>query len=169
MPQESNQKTIIIATIAFIVGFALAWFISANKTGIDSTAMKGEQSDTSEEVMTAASTTPNFISVKNQAAGLKVVLEKAAFETAGWVVIHEEDNSAPGRILGAQLFDAGTWADGTVDLLRGTLAGQSYYAVLHSENGDRAFDPKTDTPILGADGTPVLSKFSATGDATSSN
>jgi len=159
MQQDSNQKTIIIATLAFIVGFGLAWLISTNKAGY------GITSGTGVDAINQASTTANFVSVKDQNSGVTVALEQVQLEKLGWVVIHDEDNGAPGRILGAQLFDAGSWTDGTVDLLRGTLSGKMYYAMLHSDNGDHAFDPKSDTPILGEDGKSVMAKFSTMPDS----
>ena len=153
--QDSSQKTIIIATISFIVGFGLAWLISVNKDSVRGVSQTEKEAGGSALVH-------NVISVNDQPEGVRVALNAVSFEESGWAVIHEDDTGKPGRILGAQLFDKGTTTPGTVDLLRGTLAGNTYYAMLHHDNGDHAFDPKKDEPIVGDDGLPVMMKFQAT-------
>jgi len=82
-------------------------------------------------------------------------------EKDGWVAIHEDNGGKPGKILGAQLFSAGKHDAGTVDLLRATTAGGVYYAMLHVDDGDHAFDALKDMPVSGADGNPVMAKFTA--------
>jgi len=155
MQKDSSQRTIIIATVSFIVGFCLAWLIAVNK---DFSKIAEDQEGVSDET----SLVRNLISVKEQTEGVRVILDEVSVENLAWAVIHEEDTDKPGRILGAQLFDAGATKPGTVDLLRGTLAGRAYYAMLHSDNGDRAFNPKNDLPIADEQGNPVMMKFTAT-------
>lgn len=167
-PQQDNtQKMVIVATLAFIVGFALAWIILSQR-GAAGTAGNGATAASSTAAATAT-TSANFISVLDQPAGVQVQVADVKLDRLGWVVIHDDDNGVPGRILGAQLFDAGE-TSGTVDLLRGTLAGSDYFAVLQADNGDRAFEPKLDEPIMGSDGNPVMTKFAAlaTNNATTS-
>ncbi len=163
MQQNSNQKTIIIATIAFIVGFGLAWFIAMNKSpNAPATSQSTTSTASSTEAAASMPEGKNYVSVKDQPQGVAVALESVGMEKTGWVVIHEDDNGAPGKILGAQLFDAGTVENATVDLLRGTLAGKTYYAMIHLDNGDRAFDPKKDTPVVSESNAPVMVSFKAT-------
>jgi len=171
--QDSSQKMVIVATIAFIVGFGLAWLILSQREG-GSVPTNDQATTTSESVGTNApvgdamtgdaSTSADSIRVSDQPEGVTVAIDQVMLDRVGWVVIHEDDNGTPSRILGAQLFDTGT-RSGTVDLLRGTLAGHRYYAMLHTDNGDHAFDPKKDTPILGSDGSPVMVTFIATAAA----
>jgi len=79
----------------------------------------------------------------------------------GWVVIHESSNGAPGNILGAQRFDAGAYSGGSVELLRDTLAGQTYFAMLHLDNNDKSFDHNTDLPVLDDTERIVMTSFNA--------
>ena len=175
MQENNNQKYVIVATLAFIIGFGLAWLIMANKnvspsnsdTASSTETMTDTDTSMTDETSSGTDTTAMTPSVKNdtvvvedQAAGTSVTVSKVSFREAGWVVIYEDNSGAPGRILGAQLFDAGTWP-GTVELLRGTVAGQTYYAVLSSDNGDRAFDPKKDEPLKGENGAMVVTTFKA--------
>src|SRR3989338_6152319 len=66
-----------------------------------------------------------------------------------------------------RLFDGGTWDNGKVELLRGTIEGGKYFAMLHADNGDRAFDPKLDAPIVGKTGSPIMMEFTASESADS--
>jgi len=100
------------------------------------------------------------ISVLAQEAGTTVRIETVSFDSPGWVAIHEDDSGKPGRILGAQLFDAGK-NNGTVTLLRATVPGKTYYAALLSDNGDRTFDKTTDLPIT-VGGSAVIATFQTT-------
>lgn len=164
--EDSNQKYIIVAALSFIIGFGLAWLIVSNKTNeevvsgteeeSESEIIGEEESETSTDVVTG---TANSLKVVDQLAGVKVAVEKVVLNKTSWVVIHEKDQTGQlSRILGAQLFDAGTWS-GEVELLRGTMAGVEYVAAIHPDNGDRAFDPKTDVRELDQGGVPVQTAF----------
>lgn len=153
--KDSNQKTIIIATISFVVGFALAWFIAVQKGYVPNSAQDGANL---EPTMSAE----NSIAVEDQNEGVRIILDSVTLKESGWAVIHEDSDGTPGRILGAQLFDPGTTEPSVVDLLRGTLAGNTYYAMLHSDNGDRSFIPKQDPPLLDGEGNPIMMRFQAT-------
>ena len=97
--------------------------------------------------------------VVDQTAGTRVLIASVAFTNDGWVVIHEDASGKPGRILGAQRFIAGNYKDVSVDLLRGTVAGESYSAMLHTDDGDHTFDDAKDVPVTNANGMPVMANF----------
>jgi hypothetical protein len=161
MKEDSNQKLIIVAALSFIVGFGLAWLILANK---ETNTTSDPADKTTEEIKLTDSSDPmnsdrsNMIVVNNQKEGTLVTLDKVVLTKTSWIVIHEIENSQPTKILGAQLYDAGTWS-GSVELLRGTIAGGKYMAMIHEDNGDRAFDPKRDTPALDKDGKTIAAEF----------
>ena len=163
---EGGQKTVIIATLSFIIGFGLAWLIVGNKASVVSDTVREEDessevTETEQTNETATVSRNDAVVVRDQTGGVRISVESVTFNGLGWVVIHEDDNG-PGRILGAQLYDAGVWTNTHVDLLRGTEAGQTYYAMLHAENGDRAFDPKTDLPLKDENGDEIImSSFKA--------
>ena len=176
MPQDNNQKNIIIATVSFIIGFCLAWLITANRVAqvasnelLPGASSTDTSTGTSNLPVDVTTSTANSISVSNQKAGAEVTIDQVVLQNTGWVVIHEDSNGMPGKILGAQLFDPGT-GSGTVELLRGTLPGGTYYAMLHSDNGDRAFDPKKDLPLTDQGGAPIMQTFQTLpSDGTSTN
>lgn len=156
MEQDNNQKFIIVAALSFIVGFGLAWLIVSNKEcKEDEVSKEGDKEiagELTENGLSGLANTTNFLTVPDQEEGVEVIINNVVLDEASWVVIHEEnDDGKPERILGAQLFDAGTWS-GKVELLRGTLNGKEYIAMIHADNGDRAFDPKKDLPTTDSNG-----------------
>jgi len=96
------------------------------------------------------------VEVSNQAAGSSVTLATVSMAANGWVVIHEDMDGAPGNILGAQRFDAGAYEGGRVELLRSTVSGGRYYAMLHLDDGDKSFDHKLDLAIRDGAGNLVV-------------
>ncbi|MCR4330658.1 MAG: hypothetical protein NUV49_02135 [Patescibacteria group bacterium] len=99
------------------------------------------------------------LSAQDQPAGLKVLIDSATMEEQGWIVIHEDRDGAPGNILGARRFEAGV-STGEVELLRNTVEGGIYYAMIHTDDGDGQFDHTKDLPLLEND-APVMVTFSA--------
>lgn len=100
------------------------------------------------------------VSVSNQSAGITVSVDSVTLAASSWVAIHENEGGQPGNILGAQRFDAGEHT-GTVDLLRGTVPGGLYFAMIHRDNGDGAFSPASDVPVSGSDGNIIMATFAA--------
>ncbi len=100
------------------------------------------------------------VAVKDQPAGLKVQVS-GTLAAPAWVVVHEMNADATvGRILGVQLFDVGAYS-GVVELLRGTVAGGRYTAMIHVAGEDHVFDTKKNPPLTDAQGLPVMSSFVA--------
>lgn len=100
------------------------------------------------------------VSVDDQPAGFKVVVNMVTFAKTGWLVVHEDSGGVPGKILGARRYDAGIFL-GEVELLRQTEVGKTYYAMLHTDDGDKQFDSKVDLPILGLDARVIMDSFKA--------
>ena len=154
---------IVIVIIAFALGLGSGWLWLKKNV-----ALNGEVKDkkTAENASEEINKMPienlladNSILVNAQPAGVEVVVEKVILAKMAWVVVREDDGAGqPGKILGAQLFDAGVGV-GRVELLRGTEAGKTYYALIYSDNGDRAFDPKLDSPLTDASGQSVMATF----------
>ncbi|HEY4496034.1 MAG TPA: hypothetical protein VJC04_01615 [Candidatus Paceibacterota bacterium] len=164
-PKSELSNYIIIAIIAFALGLGSGWLWMQKNVTSDGEIKDKKIVDNADKETNQTPienlTDDNSILVKEQVAGIEVVVEQVILKDMAWVVIHEDDGTGkPGKILGAQLFDAGTGA-GKVELLRGTVADGNYFAMLHADNGDRAFDPKLDLPILDLSGQPVLATFKA--------
>ena len=150
-----STKVIIAFVVGIAVGFGGTWFyLQAPMSDV----AEDEVSDTSSEVALSGE---NAILVRSQEAGIHVEVELVTLENAGWVVIHENNNGALGNALGAQLFDSGP-SKGVVELLRGTEAGNTYFATIRQDDGDRAFDLTRDLLLSGIEGNLVQVEFNAT-------
>lgn len=101
----------------------------------------------------------NTIVVQAQTAGTEVHIAALALKTKSWVVIHDDVNGTPARILGAKRFDTGAYTSATIKVLRATETGKSYYAMIHSDSGDTTFDQHTDSAVTTSDGRPVMTRF----------
>ena len=82
---------------------------------------------------------------------------------SGWVALHEETaDGAMGNILGARRFAHGKYFGSAIELLRVTDGEKTYYAVLHSDNGDNIFDFETETPAKDESGALIFARFLTT-------
>lgn len=102
----------------------------------------------------------NAVAVDDQPSGDLVNVTMVTLSKAGWVAIHEDTGGVPGNVLGAHRYEPGIYL-GEVTLLRPTISGKTYYAVLHLDDGDKQFDSKKDLPITGNDGKVVSDSFVA--------
>lgn len=167
-PKTRKGTLVLIAVISFAIGLGLSWYIfgrgDLGQNGApaisDVTTSSYVKISDNEKVQAVATIGGNSISVKNQISGNQVVLESVSFESDGWVAIHEERDGELGNTLGAGWFPAGT-NSGTIDLLRGTVAGGTYYAVLHGDDGDKQYNYKIDKPLTDDSGSMLMVKFSA--------
>jgi len=159
---DKMQRTIngvIIAVIAFILGFGAAWlWITKSPAGVKDSINGSENAMINGDDSLNKQVFGDTVAVTDQMAGLTVMVDLVSLNSPAWVAIHEDNNGEPGNILGAQLFSAGSH-EGSVELLRGMLSGQTYYAMIHIENGDHAFDPKIDVPLIGETGQPIWTSF----------
>lgn len=103
----------------------------------------------------------NAIDIADQPAGMVVTVALTVLNEQGWVAIHEDEGGEPGRILGATLVFAGERNNVAVELLRATEKGKTYYAMLHTDDGDKAFDNKKDLAIKDSTGSVIMMKFVA--------
>jgi hypothetical protein len=87
------------------------------------------------------------ISTSEQTHGDSVVIDSVVLPVSGWVAIHEDKNGKTGNVLGAARLDLGNHLKVEISLLRPTVAGMSYHAVLHQDDGDKIFDLNKDKPI----------------------
>lgn len=172
LSDKQNQKLIVSFLAGVLVGALLLWMWIATKGALVRVPVQKEP--VTEEIMKEQTATaqdsnvfnaPNqlrngSIVVSNQPAGAKVLVDRAVLDEDGWVVIHEGTASHIGNALGAARFDKGEHS-GVVELLRATMKGEMYRAVLYRDNGDREFSLDSDFPFLENGNQPVLTTFIA--------
>lgn len=147
---------LLLVVIAGAVGFWLGGAIPP-----PGRAGEAEGSEARAEASAVTLSGGNAIAVSDQLPGVRVEIPLVTLAADGWVVIHEDLDGKPGRILGAQRFNAGQNQTGAVDLLRGIEGGRVYYAMLHADDGDRAFDHTRDLPLRDPQGNVIVMRFVA--------
>ena len=128
------------------------WWMTGRPAG------EGAMATTSSSTTSDSSTTGNLnpsmvgtgeaVTVRDQAAGDSVAVASVTLVQQGWVAIRDDS----GRVLGAALFNTGTWSDVSVPLLRATSASSSYQVLLYADDGDKQFDLHKDILITGSNG-----------------
>lgn len=101
------------------------------------------------------------ISVKNQKAGNKAIVDSVTFSNPGWLVVYEYTGSRLGRVLGAFYRGAGSYKDVDVDLLQNTIPGLVYAVTVSSDDGDRNYNFRLDIPVVDSNGKTILGSFTA--------
>jgi hypothetical protein len=173
---QERFRYIIIAVVAFVLGFGLAWVSfkgQEEKVIVDNTDINQDKVQevianvltdievdptTGEESSEVVSIGNVSLSVEDQAPAKSVFVKEVSAEKPVWVVIVEDNSGQRGNIIGAGLFDIGETA-GLVELLRGTVEGGSYYAVLYNEDSDliedRTYDLDKDLPLVDGKGSSI--------------
>ena len=106
----------------------------------------------------------NEVSIGDQVAGSRTVSVSSAFlQDDGFVAIHEKgENGRPAAALGSSpLLTAGQSNSVSVPLSAAMVAGKTYIAMLHLDNGDGAFSEASDPVAQEGDGDEVLVEFTA--------
>ncbi|MDQ2932937.1 MAG: hypothetical protein M3Q80_00960 [bacterium] len=126
----------------------------------------GNKNDSDIPTDTAATTTDvannpleqNRIIMSDQFPGNVVNISSIQLANGGWVAIHKDNAGSPGDIIGTKYFDKG-FNTGNITLTSATVEGGRYYAMLHSDNGDKLFNPAKDLPIKDARGSIIMRTF----------
>jgi hypothetical protein len=177
---QERFRYLTIGVIAFVLGFGIAWVSFKNQDGANVAMDSGDTDENRVEaviedtdgglVMDDDSDSPTSsialsgvsLSVLDQAPGKSVFVEEVTSQNQVWVVIVEDNDGAKGNILGAGHFDPEDKA-GIVKLLRGTVEGGSYYALLYFEDSNletgRSFDLEKDLPLVDSTGNAIEVRF----------
>lgn len=165
--KEKRQKTVVAFVAGLLIGGLLVWVFTmapeeekkvetkktpdTKETVVDTSknVPRVEDEATPEPAMT--STEDGALRVENQGAGTRVAL--ASFDMpvdAGWVVVHEvRADGTLGNALGAARFSQAEKLTPTaVELLRTTVSGKTYHAVVYADNGNKVFDLKQDMVVM---------------------
>lgn len=155
------KKIIVVGIIFFIIGFIVSYvfgggikdFILKNKIGEienakDSNVLNNENVDLSTQAGEKTFLSRDTFVVESQPFGDSVIISGLDLEETVWVTIYESlENGELGNILGAGVFDKGSYKNANVELLRGTEGDSKYYVKLLKDDGDRTFDHVKDLPV----------------------
>lgn len=151
---RGNTTLFLIVALALILGIVMyALVLKQNQPETQPASTEPTSSPNSE----------NSITTSDQYADNTVTIAKITLAQDGWIVIYDEKSGKPNTIIAAARLNAGTYTDRAVDLLgKTTQEGKTYFAVIHSDNGDRQFNYVDDLPIKDSSGNLISASFSAT-------
>lgn len=163
-----TKRNLIITVVAILVVMGIAWAITGNEkspTGTPSNTVPSGTTTNNGGAQTGTTSTTqatfpsgSLVVASPQTAGLTVAISNVVVQVPTWVVIYENYNGQLGNVLGAALFTKDR-SSGVVDLLRGTLPGQSYFAGEARDDGDHMFSMVNDPAIRDANGNPITLTF----------
>lgn len=157
-----------IFAAGLIIGALIGWAMTPGKsdeypaasvapTGTTTTAQPASGTSAAVSNTTTGS---SLILASKQPAGFAVAVDKVEVVQPTWLVVYEDHNGTPGNAIGAGLFFAGQ-TNGTIQLLRATLPGQSYFVGRSLDDGDKVFSLQNDMPVRDAQGNPLFTSFTA--------
>jgi hypothetical protein len=146
--------TVIVIIILIVLGYYLFKGNGASTTNTNPTASP-----------TGMAGDVNRVVVADQYPGNVVYVSSAQLANGGWVVIQKDNAGKPGAVIGS------TWTDAGINPVKVTLSektvdGGTYYATLHSDDGDKKFDAAKDPAIKNASGDDIVVKFKASTNVT---
>lgn len=162
--QPENQSGVktwqwVVTVIVIIVLIVIGVMVVNNKP-----AQVPATSNTPADNTLSTAPGANGIVMSDQYPGNVVYLSSVQMDKAGWVEIHKDNNGQPGAIIGSAWAPAGI-SPVKVTLTEPLIDGSTYYAMLHSDNGDQKFNAATDLPIKDANGNIVMRVFHASASA----
>lgn len=133
-----NLKTLLIIFIIIVTLGIGGWFLFTREK------WAGSNGDSAGLIVGK-----NAIYMAEQAPSKMISVAVAHFEKPGFVVIHEEASGELGKILGVSaLVTAGETNSLRVTLSRPAIDEETFYAMLHLDDGDEVFDATKDKPAL---------------------
>ncbi len=180
----SSNTPWIIAGVVIVIAL-IVWGFNSGRKGSDEAAGTATTTD-STELTDTSSTTPTGTTAgisttttaqgsstgtpvtasaitgltisSPQDSGLQVAVADVEVTSPTWVVVYEDTNNVPGNVLGAGLFTSDR-KSGVVELLRGTLPGQTYFIGESRDDGDHMYSMTNDPATRDASGNPELTTF----------
>ncbi len=95
------------------------------------------------------------LAVADQTAGIAVNVTGLTITGKKWIGVYDDRSGAPGWIMGAARVHEGDTI-GKVELLRTTVTGSTYYAVILNDDGDEIFNRLSDLPPLTSDRVTIV-------------
>lgn len=172
-----TKRMLIIAVFTFLIGLGIGWSVfnggdqeiggasdvseeMKEEKEMDQIALSPPSPDSTDTSSVLIRPDVTSISVADQPAGDNVILKSLSIKDDSWIAIHEDFNGKPGNILGAARYRTGVHQNVSVHLLRNTVAGGIYYAMIHIDDGDDQFDFTKDTPRADVNEKIMMTEFS---------
>lgn len=148
-----------VTAVVIIALIVLGFYMFSGKGTTTTETPTTETPDTGSVAASA-----NRVVVADQFPGNIVYLSSVQLAQPGWVVIHKDNAGTPGAIIGYAWFEKGI-NPGKITLTEKTVEGGVYYAMVHTDDGDKVFDASKDLPLKDAKGDIIMKMFRATASA----
>ena len=147
-----------VVTVIVIIALIVIGIMFFGKKSDDGTMVPKD--DTSMTDTSGTASEVNRIVMSDQFPGNIVYISSVTLANGGWVEIHADKAGQPGEYVGSAYFDKGI-SPGKITLTKPTIEGGIYYAMLHSDDGDKKFDASKDLPTKDAKGNIIMKLFRA--------
>lgn len=160
------KKTVALLIAIVLLGSAAYYFLGAGAVDDQGDAFEDEAMNTSDS--SAMRAEENMVVVSEQRPGRTVTGSIISLAAPGYLVIHEDNNGAPGAVLGSSaLLQAGESTEVKVTLSRASRDGETLHAMLHFEKGgNTTFAAAEDTPVPSSLGGPISGWFEISSEAS---
>ncbi len=149
--------TVIVIIVLIIIGIMV---FGNKKTDVSDVGLIDTASTTDTSISEA-----NRIVMSDQFPGNVVYFSSITLANAGWVEIHKDNAGVPGVGIGTMYLEKGINPGGKITLTSPIVEGGIYYAMLHSDDGDKKFDATKDLPLKDSKGNIIMKLFRATSTA----
>lgn len=158
-PESTGVKTWqwVVTVVVIIVLIILGYYMFKGDKAVSPT----DDTTVAVDDTTMGQTGASRVAVTDQFPGNIVYVQSVQLENAGFVVIHKDNKGTPGAVIGYQYFEKGI-NPGKITLTEATVEGGMYYAMIHSDDGDKKFDAVKDLPLKDAKGAIIMKVFRAT-------
>ena len=162
---RKNQKTIITIILIVLIILAGYWLFTGNGSNTNTAEIpavidNNTAASSSVQEQGAEGLSSVGVKVEDQNPGRIVVVNQVLVNNPSWVVIHEDAGGKPGNLMGARLFEKGS-NSGVIQLLNSMKDGKSYFAVIHTDNGNSTFELQKDAVLKDQSGKEIMIKFVA--------
>ncbi|MFA6554051.1 MAG: hypothetical protein WCS89_00935 [Candidatus Paceibacterota bacterium] len=148
--------TVIVIVLLIIIGIK----VFSGKGGAEAPVTTDETPITTDDQIGAI----NRIIMSDQFPGNIVYISTVQVSSPSWVVIQADNAGTPGKVIGSARFAAGI-NPGKITLTQSMVDGNTYYAVIYTDSGAKAFDATKDLPLKDAKGNVIMRVFKATSSA----
>ncbi|HEY4498272.1 MAG TPA: hypothetical protein VJA63_01420 [Candidatus Paceibacterota bacterium] len=134
-----KKENVLILSALLIIALGMAWYLWFG----------------GKEVVNA-----DRVSVVDQPARDRVVVENIVLKEPGYVVIYGDAGGMPGEMLGNGELIVGRHKNVVVFLNREVKQGETLYVILHRDDGDGGFEfPGADGPVTDETSRIILDSF----------
>lgn len=143
-----NKKTLIIGAAVLGLLIVSVGFLLLTREPAKEVVFEGDGDVGGDET--------NSIIVTDQVPGNSVFFRSVTLARDGFVVVREQTNGRPGRVMGSLFVRAVANQSGNVELVSPTIEGGMYYVELYTDtNANGVFDEGVDMAITTALGQTI--------------